>query len=114
MANASVSGTPLSFWYDRRRQIKAGLARERKNLEDFESGRLLMGQRSGDGPWRDVTKQWIENHTRVASGTHTSCCSRRSKMADYRAVCVGGSCCGYGHWAINRSPLRQQWKRDRY
>ena len=65
MANASVSGTPLSLWYDRRRQIKAGLARERKNLEDFESGRLRMGQRSGDGPWRDVTKQWIENHRRI-------------------------------------------------
>jgi len=65
MAHPSDSSPPLSFWYDRRRQIRAGLERERKNLGGYESGRLRMGQRSGDGPWRDVTQQWIENHRRI-------------------------------------------------
>ena len=65
MANPSASGTPVSFWYDRRRLIRAGLARERKNLEDFESGRLRMGRRSEDGPWLDITEQWVENHRRI-------------------------------------------------
>jgi hypothetical protein len=62
---AEVSGIPLSFWGDRRKQVKAGLAQEQKNLEDFASGRLRMGQRSGDGPWRDVTEQWLEHHRRI-------------------------------------------------
>jgi hypothetical protein len=58
MANLSVSGAPL--WL-----IKAGLARERKNLEDFESGRLRMGRRSVDGPWQNVTEQWVTNQRRI-------------------------------------------------
>jgi hypothetical protein len=60
-----ASPSSPSFWHDRRRQIKAGLAQERKNLEDFESGRLRMGRRSGDGPWRDVTEQWVGNQKRI-------------------------------------------------
>jgi hypothetical protein len=62
---ANPSGNSPSFWDDRRKQIEAGLAQERKRLQDFESGRLRMGQRSGDGPWRDVTEQWLERHKRI-------------------------------------------------
>jgi hypothetical protein len=63
MAHASASVVPLSI--SLRRAIKAGLARERENLEDFESGRRRMGERSEDGPWRDVTTQWIHNQKRI-------------------------------------------------
>jgi len=56
-----------SFWHERCLQIKAGLARERQNLEEFESGRFRMGRRSGDGPWLDVTEQWVDNQKRIIS-----------------------------------------------
>ena len=35
-------------------------------------------------------------------------------MALYRELCLRGPRCGLGGWAANRSPLRQQWSRDRY
>jgi hypothetical protein len=54
-------------WYKYRRQIRAGLARQRQNLEEFESGRLRMGQRSGDGPWLDVTEQFVYNQKLLIS-----------------------------------------------
>jgi hypothetical protein len=63
MANPSDTSKP--FWREHRRQIRAGLERERQNLEDFESDRMSMGRRSGNGPWRDVTKQWVEHQRRI-------------------------------------------------
>jgi hypothetical protein len=55
----------LSFWDDRRRQIEEGLAQERKRLQEFESGRVRVGERSEDNPWRDVTEQWVKRHKRL-------------------------------------------------
>jgi hypothetical protein len=60
---ANPSGYPFSR-HDRR-QIRAGLKRERQNLEDFESGRMSMGRRSGKGPWLDITKQWVDHQRRI-------------------------------------------------
>jgi hypothetical protein len=61
---SSILGT-LSLWEECRTQIEAGLAQERKRLQDFESGRLRVGQRSDDDPWRDVTEEWVKRHKRL-------------------------------------------------
>jgi hypothetical protein len=42
------------------RQIEAELAREREDLAALESGQIHIGERSGNGPWRD-TVQYVRD-----------------------------------------------------
>ena len=64
MATPLAHNTITSFWDDRRKQIEDSLAQERKRLQDFTSGRFRLGKRSEDGPWLDITEQWVERHKR--------------------------------------------------
>jgi hypothetical protein len=63
----SDRSTPPDWYKHRhyRRQVKVGLAQERQNLEEFESGRLQMAQRSEDGTWQDVTQRFVANQKRI-------------------------------------------------
>jgi hypothetical protein len=65
MANPLGQNTMPSLWDDRRKQIEDTLAQERMRLQDFTSGRFRLGKRSEDGPWLDVTEQWVERHKRL-------------------------------------------------
>ncbi len=65
MANPLGQNSILSSLEDRRKQIEDTVAQERKRLQDFTSGRFRMGKRSEDGPWLDVTEQWVERHKRL-------------------------------------------------
>ena len=38
------------------RQIEAELAREREDLAILESGKVHIGERTDNGPWRDTTQ----------------------------------------------------------
>lgn len=65
MANPLVQKTIPSLSDDRRKLIEDTLAQERKRLQDFTSGRFRLGKRSEDGPWLDITEQWVERHKRL-------------------------------------------------
>jgi hypothetical protein len=65
MANPLAHNTITSFWDDRRKQIEDSLAQERKRLQDFTLGRFRLGKRSEDGPWLDVTDEWVARHKRL-------------------------------------------------
>jgi len=41
------------------------MAAVRKDLAPLESGEMKLGSRTGDGPWKDVTGEWIEHHKRT-------------------------------------------------
>jgi hypothetical protein len=34
-------------------------------LTKATSGRFRLGKRSEDGPWLDITEQWVERHKRL-------------------------------------------------
>jgi hypothetical protein len=65
MANPLVQKTIPSLSDDRRKLIEDTLAQERKRLQDFTSGRFRLGKRYEDGPWLDITEQWVERHKRL-------------------------------------------------
>jgi hypothetical protein len=46
-------------------QIEAELTREREDLAALKSGQIHIGERSGNGPWRDTTQAWIDQHKRI-------------------------------------------------
>jgi hypothetical protein len=62
MANPLPPDIPPSFWDDYRKRIEADLAQVRKDLAHLESGEMRLGERKVDGPWRDITEQWIKHY----------------------------------------------------
>jgi hypothetical protein len=46
-------------------QTEARLAEIRKNLAPLESGQMRIGERTGGGPWRDITADWIAQDKRT-------------------------------------------------
>jgi hypothetical protein len=56
---------PASFWEDYARRIQADLEQTRKDLAPLESGQMRIGSRTGDGPWRDKTGDWIAHFKRT-------------------------------------------------
>ena len=65
MPNSLLQNASQSLGDDRRKQIEDTLAQERKRLQDFTLGRFRLGKRSEDGPWLDITEQWVERHKRL-------------------------------------------------
>jgi hypothetical protein len=65
MANPLPPGIPPSFWDDYRKRYEAELDQARKDLAPLEAGEQRIGTRTGSGPWRDITQDWIEHHKRT-------------------------------------------------
>jgi hypothetical protein len=65
MASPLPPGIPPAFWDDYQKRTEAELARARKDLAPLESGEMRLGERRGDGPWRDITEEWIAHHKRT-------------------------------------------------
>jgi hypothetical protein len=62
MANPFPPGIPPTFWADYQNRLEADLAEAKKSLEPLEAGQMRWGQRTGDGPWRDITEEWIARY----------------------------------------------------
>jgi hypothetical protein len=65
MANPLPPGIPATFWDGYKKRIEADLAGVRRDLAPLEAGEMHLGSRTGDGPWRDVTGEWIAHHKRT-------------------------------------------------
>ena len=62
MALPLPPGIPPAFWDDYQKRIEAELAQARKDLAPLISGEKRLGERMGEGPWRDITQEWISHH----------------------------------------------------
>jgi hypothetical protein len=58
----SLTAIPSSFWDEYRAQIEEDLVESRRDLALLETGKLRFKQRMSDGPWRDVSQDWIAFH----------------------------------------------------
>ena len=47
----------MSICDDYRREVEAEIAALKKYLALLESGKLTLGEREGNGPWRDTTQE---------------------------------------------------------
>ncbi|WP_426411967.1 hypothetical protein [Bradyrhizobium ganzhouense] len=45
-----------------KRDVEAQIEQIREDLAPLESGKMTVGEREGNGPWRDVTNDVIEHH----------------------------------------------------
>ena len=62
MAAPLPPGPPLD---DYQKRTEEELARARKDLAPLISGEKRLGERRGEGPWLDVTEEWIAHHRRT-------------------------------------------------
>jgi hypothetical protein len=55
----------MGIWEDYIGRLQSDIEQIRKDLAPLESGGMRLGERTGAGPWRDVTQGWIEHHKRT-------------------------------------------------
>lgn len=54
-------------WAAYAKGVQAELVQLRKDLEPLEAGTMTLGERFGNGPWRDVTQEAIERNRRAVA-----------------------------------------------
>jgi hypothetical protein len=71
----------MTLWEEYARGIERDLAEIRKSLAPLELGEMRLGERSGTGPWRDVTRDMIAHHKRTIA-TYESILTVMKKRGD--------------------------------
>ncbi|MEH2476265.1 hypothetical protein V1281_002566 [Nitrobacteraceae bacterium AZCC 2161] len=52
-------------WEAYAKGVEADIAEIKKHLAPLEAGKMKLGERQGDSPWRDVTQEAIDREKRA-------------------------------------------------
>jgi hypothetical protein len=52
-------------WEEYARGVEANISQLKKDLAPLEAGEMTIGERRGDGPWRDVTVEAIARNKKA-------------------------------------------------